>query len=74
MPAAVVDDSLGRYEARRAQGVHPTSIEFPDDLYDAAKEVARREERSLAAVVRVSLVEHIIEKHPDIASKLGHTG
>lgn len=70
MPAAVVDDSLGRYEARRAQGVHPTSIEFPDDLYAAAKEVARREERSLAAVVRVALTKHIITDHPDIAARL----
>jgi hypothetical protein len=67
MGTTVVDDSLGRYEARRAQGVHPTSIEFPDDLYRALQEVAKREQRSMAAVVRVALTNHILTNHPHIS-------
>jgi hypothetical protein len=41
-----------------------TQVQLPDELYRAAKELAAREERSLAEVVRRGL-ECLLARHPE---------
>lgn len=52
----------GRYRERIVSGRRPASVEFPEADYEALKEQAAKEERSMAAVVRHAVREYILRE------------
>lgn len=51
-----------RYSQRKAQGRQPASIEFENTTYAKLQRRAAKEQRSIAAVVRIAVEEYLAKK------------